>query len=164
MPSPISLANPPICVLKSAAASVRPSNDGTTTIEPIFTVAIVPAGATSFWYGIAFLASQPLAMSQDDVNLRLPTGSNWNEQSSSEATTVTGLFWAASKMAGLAAFVSALKIGKYVTAAMTQPNMTIRLRPILSERTPNTMKKGVASMSPAATIRLAGWAGTLRVC
>src|SRR5512133_3351393 len=102
-------------------------------------------------------------MSQDDVNLRLPTGSNWNEQSSSEATTVTGLLFAASKIAGLAALVSALKIGKYVTAAMTQPNMMIRLRPILSERTPKTMKNGVASMRPAATIRFAGWAGTFSV-
>ena len=72
----------------------------------------MPAGAASFLYGIAFLASQLFATSQDDVNLRLPTGSNWNEQSSSVATTVTGLFCAASKIAGFAAFVSALKIGK----------------------------------------------------
>src|SRR5512139_3208258 len=112
MASPMDLSNPANWVLKSAAARVVPSNDGTTDADPIFTVATVPAGAASFLYGMAFFASQPFAMSQDEVNLRLPTGSNWNEQSSSFATTVTGLFCAASKIAGFAAFVSCLKIGK----------------------------------------------------
>src|SRR6266542_4813808 len=91
MASPIVLSNAPSCVLRSAAARMRPSNDGITASAPTFAIASVPAGAASLWYGIAFRASQPLAMSQDEVNLRLPTGSNWNEQSPSDATTVTGL-------------------------------------------------------------------------
>src|SRR5512133_3577864 len=97
---------------KSTFARIEPLKEGTTVVEPTFTVAIVPAGAGSFRYGMAFFASQPFATSHDDVNLRLPIGSNWNEQSSSEATTVTGLFVCASKIAGFAAFVSCLKIGK----------------------------------------------------
>jgi hypothetical protein len=95
----------------SGVATTRPLNDGITTEGPIRTVATVPAGAASFRYGTAFRASQPFAMSQEVVNRRRPTGSNRNEQSYWLATTVTGASRAAAKIAGLAAFVSCLKIG-----------------------------------------------------
>ena len=66
-------------------------------------------------------------MSQELVNLAVPTGLNWNEQSAGSAfTTTCVLCWAACR-AGLAAAVSALNSGKKVSAAMTQPPRDDRL-------------------------------------
>ena len=51
-------------------------------------------------------------MSQEDVKLALPTGSNWKAQLAGSATTVTGADALAAASCGLAATVMALKIGK----------------------------------------------------
>ena len=51
-------------------------------------------------------------MSHEVEKAVLPTGSNWNEQSAGSAMTRTGALAEAAASAGLAAAVSALKIGK----------------------------------------------------
>ncbi|MCY1185228.1 hypothetical protein D3C76_1201490 [compost metagenome] len=51
-------------------------------------------------------------MSQELVNLALPTGSNWKAQRAGSATTVTGFFSWAANTSGLPYWVSAWKIGK----------------------------------------------------
>ena len=65
---------------------------------------------------------------------------------------------------GFAKCVIARKIGKYVTAAIRHPTRMIGLRPMRSDRDPNTMKNGVASRSESATIVFAACASTLSVC
>ncbi|MNW20254.1 hypothetical protein D3C71_2205720 [compost metagenome] len=58
------------------------------------------------------MASKLLAMSQELVNLALPTGSNWNAHWPGSATTTTGFCSWATNTSGLPYSVSALKIGK----------------------------------------------------
>src|SRR5215212_212142 len=94
-------------------------------------------------------------MSHELVNLTVPVGLNWNEHSAGSAVTTTWFLACAAARSGLAALVSAVNTGKYVSAAIRQPAMMIGLRPILSDSAPNTMKNGVPSSSDAAISRLA---------
>ncbi|MNL13147.1 hypothetical protein D3C87_1340480 [compost metagenome] len=98
------------------------------------------------------------------MNLALPTGSNWNEHWSGSATTVTGFFSCATKTSGLPYWVSALKIGKYVSAARMQPAMMIPLRPMRSDRLPKITKNGVPISSEPAISKLAVCASIFSVC
>ena len=88
----------------------------------------------------------------------------WNEQVAGSAVTVTPAVACALARSGLAASVSILKTGKYVTTASRQPAMMIGLRPILSDSEPKTRKNGVPITSAAAIIRLAVVPSTLSDC
>src|SRR5690606_6489080 len=118
------------CALKSSFVSDAPSKLVSIAL-PMRTVATLPAAPASLRYGMPFLASADLMMSQDCLNVALPTGSNWNAQRSGSAVTVTGAAATAASSAGLTLWVSALNVGKYVITASRQPPSTMTLRPIL---------------------------------
>src|SRR5690606_31744794 len=104
-----------------------------------------------------------LRISQELVNEDTPTGLNWNEQVAGSATTVTGAdAWALSS-AGLAKWVMALKTGKYARAAIRQPAMMMGLRPMRSDKAPNTTKKGVPNSRARAIMMLAAFASIAKV-
>ena len=103
-------------------------------------------------------------MSQLEVNFTVPVGLNWNEHSAGSAVTVTLAAACAAARSGLAALVKALNTGKYVTAANKQPAKMMGLRPILSDKVPNTIKNGVPMMSDTATMMLAVAASTFNAC
>lgn len=124
-------------------------------MSPIAMVATVPAGASTFEYGMPFFTRAVFATSQDEVKAEVPTGLDWNEHSAGSAVTTTGEVAMACSSAGLALWVMALKIGKQVRHASSSPAMITGMRPILSERMPNTTKNGVPISSAAAIIRFA---------
>ena len=64
---------------------------------------MVPAGTSSFLYGMPFFASQLFAMSQDVLNFALPIGSNWKLQSADRRSALTGVRACRSKIAGFEA-------------------------------------------------------------
>ena len=103
-------------------------------------------------------------MSQDEGNFSVPVSLNWKLQLAGSATIFTGEFFSAASRAGLAKWVRPLKIGKKVSAAIRQPPRMIHLRPILSDKMPNTTKNGVARTRAPAIIRLAVSMSTLSVC
>src|SRR6202043_1540985 len=110
-------------------------------------------------YAVEYLtddvARKARAVSQGEVNTRVPTGLNRSPQPAGSATTSTLAASMAFSSAGLALVVIMRKIGKKVIAAIRQPARMIGLRPILSESAPNTMKKPVPSSSDHAISRLA---------
>ena len=69
----------------------------------------------------------------------------------------------AAASAGFAASVNALNKGKYVKAAIKHPAIMIDLRPILSDKAPNTTKNGVPITSDAAIIKFAVALSTFKV-
>src|SRR4051794_15806793 len=103
-----------------------------------------------------------LAMSHDEVkSISRAIGLPWNEHCFGSAVTVTLLAFCAAASAGLAYSSSIGNTLKYVTAAIRQPAMMMGLRPILSDREPNTRKKGVPISSEAAISKLAVVTSTL---
>src|SRR3954452_11441014 len=121
----------------------------------ITTLTPEPAGPGAVEYLTDDWASSARAVSQGAVKTRVPTGLNRSPQPAGSATTSTFAVSIAFSSAGLALLVIILKIGKKVSAAIRQPPMMIGLRPILSERMPNTMKKPVPSSRDQAISRLA---------
>src|ERR1700733_11906869 len=103
-------------------------------------------------------------MSQLVVNFSVPVALNWNEHSLGSAITVTGDDDSAVSSFGLAKWVIALNIGKYVSAASRKPARMIGLRPILSDSQPKMIKPGVPSASAITIMIWAVTPGTLRVC
>src|SRR5262245_61275486 len=89
-------------------------------------------------------------MSQEVVNVAVPTGLNWNEHSDGSAMTVTGALANAASSFGFAKWVIPWKIGKYVITPSAKPARMIGLRPILSDSQPKTMKNGVPSSNATA--------------
>ena len=81
-------------------------------LSPTRTLATVPAGASSCKYSTEARASAPLAMSQLLVNVAMPVGLNWKEQSFGSATTTTFTVSCARVSAGLAVSASILNTGK----------------------------------------------------
>src|ERR1700676_3747391 len=114
-----------------------------------------PAGPYVVEYLTDDEARKARAVSQGEVNTRVPTGLNKSPQTAGSATTSTFTVSIAFSSAGLAFVVIILKIGKKVSAAIRQPARMIGLRPILSDSAPNTMKKPVPSSSDHAISRLA---------
>ncbi|KAG1357079.1 hypothetical protein G6F61_014592 [Rhizopus arrhizus] len=94
----------------SALAGPAPSYE-VTWLLPTLTIASEPAAAGCTSYGTPALVSAAVAMSQELVNLRTATGSNWKEQVFGSAMTSAGELVRASSMAGLAKWVRPLKIG-----------------------------------------------------
>src|SRR6266852_2411035 len=82
------------------------------SLSPILTLATVPPGALTVVAFTELRASSALAMSQEFVNLAVPVGLNWNEQSAGSAMMVTCVFTWAACSAGLAVAVMSLKSGK----------------------------------------------------
>jgi hypothetical protein len=77
-------------------------------------------------------------MSQEVVNLAVPVGLNWNEQSAGSAVTVTGFLMPhAARVGGLGQRLEHREVGD---AAIRQPARMIGLRPILSDSEPKKMK------------------------
>ena len=103
---------PNASALALPSSLVRPAASYEVTLAlPTFTIASEPAAAGCTSYGTPALVSAAVATSQELVNLRRPTGSNWNEQVAGSATTRAGELLRASSMAGLAKWVRPLKIG-----------------------------------------------------
>ena len=73
-----------------------------------------------------------------------------NEHSSGSALTTTLLLACSPARLGLAAHVSMLNAGKYVSTLNKQPAMMIIFRPLLSDRAQNTVKSGVPITSEIA--------------
>src|SRR3954466_6446059 len=121
----------------------------------ITTLTPEPAGPGAVEYLTEDWASRARAVSQGAVKTRVPTGLNRSPQPAGSATTSTLVDSIAFSSAGLALVVIMRKIGKKVSAAIRQPARMIGLRPILSERAPNTTKKPVPSNSDHAISRLA---------
>src|ERR1051325_3173742 len=114
-----------------------------------------PAGPAAVVYLTEDWASSARAVSHGAVKTRVPTGLNRAPQPAGSATTSTFTVSIAFSSAGLALVVIILKIGKKVSAAIRQPARMIGLRPILSDRMPNTRKKPVPSSSDHAISRFA---------
>ena len=100
-------------------------------------------------------------MSHDDLkSISRAIGLPWKEHSAGSAWTTTLFFACAAASSGLAASVRAWKSGMKVSAATRQPAMMIGLRPILSDKVPKRMKKGVPRRSAAPIISCAVVAST----
>ncbi len=106
-------------------------------------------------------ASVLLAMSQEEVNVVLPTGSNCSEHSEAAATTATGARDEACASAGLTASVSILKPGMKASAASARPNSITGLRPMRSERRAKKMCSTALPTSAAMISMLTSRASTL---
>src|SRR5690606_3536565 len=96
-----SLLNAADCALNSALGKRVPSKDAI-VVAPIFTMAVVPAGALSFEYGMRMPARALFATSHELVKVAWPTGSNWKLHSFGSATTTIGLASLAAAIAGFA--------------------------------------------------------------
>src|SRR5262249_12420582 len=115
-----------------------------------------PAGPGTVVYFTDDRARKARAVSQGAVKASVPTGLNRSPQLAGSATTCTFTDSMTLSSDGLALVVIILKIGNSVSAPIRQPDRMIGLRPILSERAPNTRKKPVPSSREQAIRRLTG--------
>src|ERR1700732_5567419 len=100
-------------------------------------------------------ARKARAGSQAAVKTRVPTGLNRSPQPAGSATTSTLVASMAFSSAGSALVENIRETGKKVSAAIRQPARMIGLRPILSDKAPNTMKKPVPNNSDHGKRRVA---------
>src|SRR3954471_5367650 len=114
-----------------------------------------PAGPATVEYLTDDWARKARAVSQGDVNTRVPTGLNRSPQPAGSATTSNLVDSMAFSSAGLALVEIMREIGEKVSGASRQPARRIGLRPILSDSQPTTMKKPVPNNNDQAIKRLA---------
>src|SRR6476661_3421633 len=89
-----------------------PSANTATSVPLTLILAGCPAGPAVVEYFTALLARASRATSQEDVNLRVPTGLNRSPQSAGSATTWTLAVSIAFSSIGFAALVRAVNSGK----------------------------------------------------